>query len=221
MAPPHAPGVPGTNLPPAAREVDGREHRDSGEVRVDTLLDNLFEAGEEKRKAQEALAASKREVEALRAAAAGQLLSATRPHSERPRGPSISLGDAKWWVLVITALVGSGGLSALVVKWHELDRPTASQAQVVDVRQDVKDGSDAAKKRDETIAAIAKANDQRARIVAAFLCAQGLRAEDLDCDALLKLVPFQAQPLNPNKVHGAPQWHTSSKWPPLPEPPDK
>lgn len=137
--------------------------------------------------------------------------------SLRPRGPTVSLGDAKWWVLVIGALAaGSAGLSALVVKWHELERPTATQAQVKVVKDDVEGTAKLAEKHATELKKATSDNEQRARISAAFLCAQGLRANGLDCPALLKLIQFQAQPLNPKRV--TPLWHTSSEWPPIPDP---
>jgi hypothetical protein len=65
-------------------------------------------------------------------------------------------------------------------------------------------------------AAYEKKNDQRSRILGAFLCAQGLRAKGLDCDAAKRSVEFDPQPLNP---HGAPVlWKTRSKWPTPPDP---
>jgi len=141
----------------------------------------------------------------------------------RAVGPTFSLGTAKWWLLVmggVTALCAAvGGVLEAAAKIREWDRPIASAAQVVDVRQDAQAAGTKAAKAAADARAAAEASDQRARITGAFLCAQGLRAEGLDCDALLKLVQFQAQPLNPNKVHSAPTWHTSSWWPPLPPPP--
>lgn len=140
-------------------------------------------------------------------------------------GPTITLGSAKWWLLVmggITALCAAvGGVLEAASKIREWERPIASAAQVVDVKQDAEAATTKAAKAAADSKAATAASDQRSRITGAFLCAQGLRAEGLDCDALLKLVQFQAQPLNPNKIHSAPTWHTSSWWPPLPAPPDE
>lgn len=174
----------------------------------------------------ELLEQQKRETDAAKADAArlaSELDRARRapvvaPAPTEARGPTISLGDAKWWFVVLTALLGSGGLSALIVKWHELDRPTASQAQVTDVKQDVKESAEDAAKRASKAEAEREAANQRSRVAAAFLCAQGLRASGLDCDALLQTIDFAPQPLHPR---GPPLWHTQAKWPAIPDPPDK
>lgn len=186
-------------------------------------VDEMHTAVEEARVAR----AAEKVAKARAADLAAQLAAARRPReappapisSLPPRGPTIALGDAKWWVLVIGALAaGSAGLSALVVKWHEVQRPTATQAQVKDVKDDVSDTTKLAKKQADELKKATADNEQRARISAAFLCAQGLRANGLDCDLLLKQVKFQAQPLNPKR--GTSLFHTSSEWPPIPEPPE-
>jgi hypothetical protein len=185
--------------------------RDSQEISTDSILAELAAKAEQARRAESRAATAEREVELLRAARVAQ-------KEPSARGPTISLGDGRWWFLVITALLGSGGLSALIVKWHDLDRPTASQAQVTDVKQDVQESAEVALKRANDAKAEREAANQRARVAAAFLCAQGLRASGLDCDALLQVIEFAPQPLHPR---GPLLWHTQAKWPPIPDPPDK
>jgi len=186
--------------------------RDSQEISTDSLLAELGAKAEQARRAEARAATAERELNLARAAR----VDAHREPSAR--GPTISLGDGRWWFLVITALLGSGGLSALIVKWHELDRPTASQAQVTDVKQDVQESAEQAKKRADAEKADREASDQRARVTAAFLCAQGLRADGLDCDALLQEIEFAPQPLHPR---GPLVWKTRARWPPIRDPPDK
>lgn len=204
--------APDSNPPPRS---EAESMRDSREITTDSLLREYREEADARRAAETR--------ERLLEAKVARLTERQDAEGANAIGPSVSLGSAKWWLLVmggITALCAAlGGVLEAASKIREWQRPVASAAQVVDVKQDAQAAGTRAAKAAADAKMATDASNQRARITGAFLCAQGLRAEGLDCDALLKLVQFQAQPLNPNKVHSAPTWHTSSWWPPLPDPP--
>lgn len=111
--------------------------------------------------------------------------------------------------MVAIALVAGapGGYAAI----KSVADPKPATAPVLDdVRQTVaaiqsaqaaQAARDKARSEDDTV---------RWRITMAFLCAQGLRARQLDCDALQRDVDFAAQPLNGKKP---PTWKTGETWP--------
>ena len=184
--------------------------RDSREISADSLLKEYREEAEARRAAQARAEALELELVALRAEPAA-------------RGPSF--GNLKWWMVAlgtVTAVCAMlGGILEVIAKVRELDRPVASAAQVVDVKQDLTDRDAREAKRDADEKKRHEDEDQRARLLGAFMCALGFRAKGLDCDSALRQVDFEAQPLSsPNKVHAAPTWKTRSTWPSPPDAPD-
>jgi hypothetical protein len=134
--------------------------------------------------------------------------------SAKPRAPSLSLGDARWWVLVLGALVGVLHEAPKAVESLSRWLNTPSHEQLDALAKRIDDTEAAAKKRQEANDKAQAAAADQARIVEAFLCAQGLRADGLDCDVALARAKFEPQPLTgPNKVRGAPQWKTRLVWP--------
>jgi len=190
----HAPRPPVSNPPPAP----ARAKLDSREVTTDTLLAEYKGEAEARRAAEKALSEAR-----LKLAAAESGVTA--------QGPKFSLGSAKWWVLVLGALV----LAAPQIK--ELTSPSASAEQIRDVNQKLDgitkrlDDGDAAGK------AIDKADAKRWTISAAFLCSQGFRARGLDCAAAQAFADIQPVPLQPKT---APQWKATAQWPNVPIPQD-
>lgn len=188
--------------------------RDSQEISVDSILAELGRKSEEARiEAVARRAAEKRAHESeLKAAAAESGVQA--------QGPSLSLGSARWWVLVIGAIAAIGGAGS-VSQVKEWLRPSISVEQLDAVRKQVKEIEDKTEKRDAEIATVDTADGKRWTITLAFLCSQGLRARGIDCDEAQKYADFQPMPLTgPNKVKGAPQWKATVTWPVVPVPKD-
>jgi len=223
MPPKETPGIPGTRLPEPAVEVDARRNRDRDELRdsrettQETLLNEYREAAEARR-AAEAKAA---EAEARARAAELKMAAAEAAKQDAESGvtalgPSFSLGSAKWWVLVLGALCMVGSCAAN--QYREYMHPPVTAAQLEDVHSHIRELGAKVGKADESSVAAEDKNRGRWAIAISWLCVQGLRARNLDCDAAQDEVEFAPQPLS-SKVHGTPQWRTSSTWPALPPPP--
>lgn len=187
--------------------------RDSGEISQDTLLDeyrNEAQARRAETEARKAAEARARDAELKLAAAESGV------HAQ---GPSLSLGSARWWVLVLGALAIGGPLSATQIR--EWFRPSVTPAQVQALREDLQASRDSIADLKKTLATSAQNDAKRWTLLLAFACSQGFRARGLDCDAVQKYADFEQQPLTgPNKVRGAPQWKAGTNWPPVPVPTD-
>lgn len=211
---PRVPTQTGMPAPPSEPPMRDSK-RDSGEVRTDTLLDELYQRDQARRQAEARAAELERQLEVLLAKRVE-----AEPETLRPRAPS--LGNAKWWLVALGTV---GTLAATIVavleiatKLRDWRDPPASAAQVAEIQVENTKRAEAQAKKDELDQKRRDNEDQRARLLGAFMCALGFRADGLDCDSALKRVDFEQQPLNPNKVRSAPTWKTRAPWPAPPDP---